>query len=62
MLVRNADFHVDSMFNPLAPLGGTARRGKAASHRRGHKPAAHKARAHKSHKKARHHKKRHHRR
>jgi endoglucanase len=62
MLVRNAVFHVDSAFNPLAPFAGPARKGKTASHRRHHKPAAHRARAHKSHKKARHHKKRHHRR
>jgi endoglucanase len=53
MLVRNADFNVDSTFNPLAPLGAVARRGHAAS--RHHKRAAH-------HKVVRHHKpaKRHH--
>jgi hypothetical protein len=60
MLVRNADFSVDSTFNPLAPLGVGARKASAPA-RKGHKPAArHKVVRH--HKPAkRHHKKRRHR-
>jgi endoglucanase len=62
MLVRNAVFHVDSAFNPLAPFAGVTRAKpghKKSAHKK--KPAAHRTRAHKTHKKARHHKKRRHR-
>jgi hypothetical protein len=60
MLVRNAVFHVDSVFNPLGSFVGVTRARPAGHKKARHhkKPAAHRVRAHK---KARHHKKRHHR-
>jgi endoglucanase len=59
MLVRNAVFHVDSVFNPLAPFGGVTRAKPAKAHKaKAHKAAARKAKAHKPAKKpAKHHKK-----
>jgi endoglucanase len=54
MLVRNADFHVDSMFNPLGRLAGGAR---------AHRGGGHKAARGGKHPRAKHHhKRRHHRR
>ncbi len=48
MLVRNAVFHVDSNFNPLAPFAGVTRAKPAKAHKaKAHKPKAHKGSAHK---------------
>ena len=60
MLVRNAVFHVDSVFNPLAPFAGVTSAKPAKAHKaKAHKANAHKAKAHKPAKKTakRHHKK-----
>jgi endoglucanase len=61
MLIRNAVFHVDSAFNPLAPFGGATRATPAKPHKTSaHKAKPHKAPAHKAkkaHKPAKHHQK-----
>jgi endoglucanase len=62
MLVRNADFHVDSTVNPLAPLGSGARtasgghKPRKAGKPKGRKPGKH-ATAKRHPKKKRHHRK-----
>ena len=66
MLVRNAVFHVDSVFNPFGSFAGVTRAKPAKAHKaKAHKASAHKGAAHKrtAHKRGKKHhkKKRHHR-